>query len=132
MQHSIIVRIAWGLALFLVVIAAAFAWSATQRERHFESVAAAGRAPAAGGAAETPAGEPAGAAPATPTADADAIFARRCSRCHEPDEVPEWVATHAPAEREAALVEFLRTHTKATASDAEKRALAQHFAKAGG
>lgn len=144
MQHSIIVRVAWGLSAFLLVVAVAFAWSANQRERHYAALSAAARqaaatSPASGagtdGTATTPAGAAADAAPVQPEITAEqvkSIYGKRCAKCHEPEEVPAWVAERPAGERETALFEFLQSHRKAKTSEDDNRVLAAYFAAGGG
>jgi hypothetical protein len=128
-QHSIIVRVAWGLSAFLVLTAIAFAWAVNYRERNYAALIAEAErsapqpAPAAGGA------DAAGAA--APSAEAArAAFDKRCAKCHEPEEMSEWVATLPRDGTEAAALEFLQQHKKAP--EAENRVVAAHLAERGG
>jgi hypothetical protein len=124
-QHSIILRAAWALSLFLVVAAGAFAWAANQRERHYEQLIAQAAAEAERAQATAGAAAPA----ALGTAGAVAAYEKRCARCHDPEEVPAWVATQPVDGREAAVLAFLAEHGKAP--EAENRVLAAYFAGGG-
>jgi mono/diheme cytochrome c family protein len=122
-----IVRVAWGLSLFLVLACGAFAWAANQRERHYEQLIAqaAQEAEAARAAAASTAPADAAAGPAAvDVAAAAAAYDKRCSKCHEPEEM-------APLQAggEAAAFEFLQKHRKAP--EAENRVLATYFAGGG-
>jgi type II secretory pathway pseudopilin PulG len=130
-QHSIILRAAWALSVFLVLAAAAFAWAANQRERQYEQLIAqaaadAERATAARAAAG---GTDAGSGAAADPAAATAAYEKRCARCHEPEEVPGWVAQQPAEGREAALFTFLAEHGKAP--EPENRLLAAYFTAGG-
>jgi hypothetical protein len=116
-QHSIILRSAWALTISLVVAAAAFAWSTNQRERQATAAAAASVAvtEAAPGAAADPAAQRA--------AIAD-IWEKRCAKCHDAVEMPEWLATQQ-GDKVAALDAFLAQHGKSSAD--ETRLLAAWF-----
>ena len=95
MQHSMIFRAAWALTISLVVVAAAFAWSTNQRERLAAATAA----------AAPPVAADAAAAPADPAAQRAAVadaWEKRCAKCHDPEEMPEWLATQ-PGDKVAAL-----------------------------
>jgi invasion protein IalB len=104
-----------------VVVAAAFAWSSNQRERLL--AAAQASAPAAG-----PAPAAADAAAATdPAARREAVAAaweKRCAKCHEAEEIPEWLGAQE-GDKEAALAAFLAQHGKS--SPDENRVLAAWF-----
>lgn len=117
MQHSIILRSAWALTISLVVVAAAFAWSANQRER--QAAAAAAAAPAATAAAPGEVVDPA----ARRAAVVDA-WEKRCAKCHDATEMPEWLATQ-PGDKVAALETFLGQHGKSSAE--ENRLLSAWF-----
>jgi hypothetical protein len=72
-------------------------------------------------------GRRAAAALAAPSpAEATALYDRKCAKCHEPEEVPTWVAQQPADSREAAVFEFLQKHRKAT--EAENRLLAAYYA----
>lgn len=128
MPHSMIVRVAWGLSLFLVLACGAFAWAANQRERHYEQLIAqaAQEAEAARAASGSPAaGDTAGAAALAVDAEAAAAaYRKRCAKCHEPEEM-------APLRTggEAEAFEFLQKHRKAP--EADNRVLAAWFAGGG-
>lgn len=112
-----IFRAAWALTISLVVVAAAFAWSTNQRERLAAATAA----------AAPPVAADAAAAPADPAAQRAAVadaWEKRCAKCHDPEEMPEWLATQ-PGDKVAALDAFLAQHGKSSAE--ENRLLAAWF-----
>ncbi len=124
MHHSIIIRAAVGLTIFLCIVALGFGWSTTHRERQFEAASA----QAAAAAANAGAG-PGAAAGTGPSPEAGrAEFDRRCTRCHEAEEVHEWLASKPAQEREAALVAFLDGHGKAPPD--VNRLVAHYFSQA--
>jgi len=118
MQHKIILRAALWFTLLLFIVALGFSVGTTERDRRLEAHLAAGRAAAAGAAAE---------APRHSSADAIAAYEKRCAKCHEPEEAPEWLARQ-PGDREATLLMFLTGHKKAP--DDENRLIAWYFAQA--
>ena len=129
MPHSMIVRVAWGLSLFLVLACGAFAWAANQRERHYEQLIAqaAQQAEAARDASGSPAAGAAGGAAVASAVDAEAAaaaYAKRCAKCHEPEEMASLRTGD-----EAAAFEFLQKHRKAP--EADNRVLAAWFAGGG-
>jgi mono/diheme cytochrome c family protein len=132
MPHSMIVRVAWGLSVFLVLACAAFAWAANQRERHYEQLIAQAaqeaEATRAASAPESASAAPA-ADPAAAAAAAKAAYEKRCAKCHEPDEMAAWVSTLQSGGGEAAAFEFLQKHRKAP--EPENRVLAAWFAGGG-
>jgi cytochrome c553 len=120
-QHSIILRAAWALTICLVVVAAAFAWATNQRER---LVAAAAAASPPSTAAASPYG-PAVQDPEARRAVVTATWEKRCAKCHEAEEMAEWLATQ-DGDKEAALAAFLSQHGKSSAE--ENQLLAAWFA----
>lgn len=122
MQHSIIIRVAWGLSVFLLLCAIAFAWASNQRERHFEALVAEAASKASAASAGT-------ATTASSAAAAAAIFEKRCVKCHDAEEIPEWAATLPQDSVGAAAFEFLKEHGKAP--ETESRIVAEHIAAKG-
>ena len=112
MQHSIILRAAWALTISLVVVATAFAWSANQRERQ----AAAAAAAAAATPAVTEAGPGAIVDPAARRSAVVEAWEKRCAKCHDSVEIPEWLATQQ-GDKVSALETFLRQHGKSSAEE---------------
>lgn len=108
MQHSIIMRVAIGLTVFLILFAAGFGWIASHGAR-----AAAQARTTAGSSEQLP-----------PASGAD-LYATRCSACHGTDGLSGWLDRNVGADREAKLIEFLAKHGKAT--DTEDRAIAAYL-----
>ncbi|MCU0760097.1 MAG: hypothetical protein MUF07_13000 [Steroidobacteraceae bacterium] len=113
MQHSIILRAAWALTICLVVVAAAFAWATNQRER---LVAAAAASPPSTTAAGASPDGPAVQDPEARRAVVTATWEKRCAKCHEAEEMAEWLATQE-GDKEAALAAFLAQHGKSSAEE---------------
>jgi cytochrome c5 len=105
MSHNLIRRAAILLALLLVLAAMAFAINTTQRERRLAARA-------------TPI--VAGAAPAAYDAKAAAAsFESRCLKCHEVEEMHDWLTANPGADRQAKLIAFLKKHKKAPEPESE-------------
>ena len=114
MSHRIILRVAIGLTLLLVLAALAFSVATSQRERRL--------------AARTASPVTASAMPASYDAKlAAASFESRCTKCHEMEEMHEWLAANAGGDRPARLLAFLKTHKKAP--DAESEAIARYLSE---
>ncbi len=115
MPHRTILHAAIALTTFLLVCALGFAFATTQREARL----------AATGAGAQTSTTTASAAPV----DADAIFDKRCSRCHEPSEIVDWRAPIPAADCASSLLAFLGEHGKAPATDNET--LSRHLCQTG-
>lgn len=111
MQHSIILRAAWALSASLILIAAAFAWTTNQRERHIAAQAASAP-PTASAAAPDPAAQRAAAV---------AVWEQRCAKCHEVEEMPDWLATQ-PGDKASAMSAFLAQHGKSPQDESARLA----------
>jgi hypothetical protein len=106
MQHRIIRQAAIALFALLLAAALAFGYATGQRE-HRHAAAAAPSAPAA---------------PAP--IDGFAAYEKRCAKCHETEEMQEWLAGHAASDRRDALRAWLQSHAKSP--EAENAAIAAH------
>jgi cytochrome c553 len=97
MPRRLILRAAIGLTLLLVVASMAFALATSLRERRLASAAA--------------------TVSASPSAKnqkfAAASFETRCAKCHEMEEMQDWLAANAGAGQSAQLLAFLKAHKKA-------------------
>ena len=103
MPHRLILRAALALTLLLLLASMAFALATSLRERRLASAAA--------------------TVSKAPTADdeksAAAKFSTRCLKCHDIEEMRDWLATHPGADRSTQLLTFLKTHKKAPDPDNE-------------
>ena len=117
MSHRLILRVAIGFTVLLVLVALAFAWSASVHDASLTARLNAAIAPVSG--APPPADES-----ATPPLGVES-FEKRCARCHETDDVSAWISKQS-GNRCAALAGFLQKHRKAP--EPENRAIALLFA----
>jgi hypothetical protein len=98
-QRIIVRRVAIALAVLFVCAALLFAWASTPAHVQVGPVV-----------------EP------SPQA---ALYEQRCARCHEPDEMLQWLGERDETDPGGALLEFLYRHGKA--SGRENRAITVHL-----
>lgn len=107
MQHSIILRAAVALTVFLTLVAAGFGWIASHGARAASQSQATATSPAASGVD---------------------LYQARCSTCHGADGLSGWLDRNVGSDRETKLVEFLAKHGKTTG--AENGAIAAYLMQA--
>jgi hypothetical protein len=100
-----ILRFAISLTVFFLLVALAFAWSASVQDASLTTSPNAAISAAEG----TPASGGEGAA--APSAVGMASFEKRCARCHDTEHVIGWVSKQ-PADQCDALYAFLQKHGK--------------------
>jgi len=108
MHHNVILRLAMGLIVVLVCASVAFAWAVNQREQRLAARDALRPSPYSDTSAE-------------------AAYEQRCTECHAPQQIADWVARRPASTRETDVLDFLRSHGRAP--EAENRLIARLLAQ---